>query len=1203
MLARCRKFLALITLPAALVHSSQLLALGLGDLTVSSSLNEPLEATIELLGLDSLTSGQIQARLGNADEFERANIKRDFLIDNIQIEIIIFSKDQGILRLTSEEPVIEPFLSMVVNVGWPTGRLMRDYTALIDLPVFVSDEPQVVPLDVPQTPAPVREEPPARTPEPEPQTGIISSAEPVAPTVEDTPEPAPAEPSQDVVAQADEQDELEPQAEPETEAVAEQEQNAGDLVVSDEAEPEADTDVAEIAEEVTEDVTEDVADFEEVAEPEEPAEVTIESGDTLYDIAARNRPATSVSVEQTMLAIQRANPDAFINNNINMIRVGQVLRIPSIQEVQSIDQAQALNQIALQNQAVSVQPLAFSANNPDTSAQGSDELTILSGEDGSDSLSGDNDMAETIAALENQLAISEENLDRARLENAELTARFNELSEQIDILQNIIAMQDERLAQLQADLAVRNAEAAQAAAAQPIVDTPAQPPQADTSLMGKLSSIFENTLVLVSSLVALILMVVGFLVWRRQAAQDAMDDFDIDETAMAGDVPVTVDMDEPEGASAGFLAALKARMSRNNADHESVALVAQDEEEAELSLDAALTDEKGDDTDVTETDFEPAGLADTEVSEAADDHQDDLNQDDEDDEEESTGLLGKLKALFRRSSDDDETEDDDDSDLAYDPEDMDDDSDDDDLDDDPDDSDDYEDDDDENDDEESSYVEDDDEDEFGDLDDFDDLDSEHEDDEDLLESEDSSEELVAESADALLDKFLDEADLDESDAVEEDAAGEYDKTYPEAALQPETQEDLEQDTPSDDEENFAISDFDSPNELDLEDEDDSEAEIPADLSTKLKDDASPQTSNVVSLVEDMADSDVEDGSEADDDAFDFGSFTLDDNDKSETEPQASETSLGNEKSEKSEESEEHAEVTLPEEASAETEEDSTDLEFALDTALDTTLDKRRPESLGDASDMAEAEEDVETFDFSLDDKSPGDTNTNDANNDAEEDNPDLESFDFNLVDTAPGTESDDDNVKSEPDDVETFDFDVSSISSFEESRKPDVSDADAPILNEEVKDDLETFDFDLGELASKDEQDAVTLDDDDIVIEDHESGGNSLESLAAALGQVDAEASEEDSDVSLANDNEFDLDEINLDDSLFEIDDEDDAQETGDEPISDRDEASTKLDLAVAYEAMGDLDGAKEILNEVVAEGNAEQIAEATKLLQKWSDS
>jgi len=702
MLARCRKFLALITLVAGLVHSSQLLALGLGDLAVNSSLNEPLEATIELLGLDGLTSGQIQARLGSVDEFERANINRDFLIDDIQLEIIILSREQGILRLTSEEPVIEPFLSMVINVGWPTGRLMRDYTALIDLPVFVSDQPQVVPLDVPQTPTPVSEE----TPAPEPQAEVISTAEPVVPAVEEMPESAPAESAQDIA----EQENGEAEAESDIEALAEQE--TAELMVAEEPEPEAeaDTGVTEVSGDLVEEVAEEVALFEEPAEPEEAAAVTVESGDTLYDIAASNRLATSVSVEQTMLAIQRANPDAFIDNNINMIRVGQVLRIPSIQEVQSIDQAEALNQIVLQNQAVSLQPLAFSANNAATGADSSDELTILSGEDGTDSLSGDNDMAETIAALENQLAISEENLDRARLENAELTARFNELSEQVDILQNIIAMQDERLAQLQADLAARNAEAALAAAAQPVVDTPAQPPQADNSMMGKLSSVFENTLVLVSSLLALILLVVGFLVWRRRAAQDAMDDFD-----------------------------------------------------------------------------------------------------------------------------------------------------------------------------------------------------------------------------------------------------------------------------------------------------------------------------------------------------------------------------------------------------------------------------------------------------------------------------------------------------------------VSSVSSFEEGSKPEASEAEAPLLKDEVKeDDLETFDFDLGEVSFDDEQDkgaSGQQSDDDIVIEEPDSEDHSLESLAASLGQVDTGDSDDDLDTAVSDDHEFDVGEISLDDSLFEIDDEDEAQETGEEPISDRDEASTKLDLAVAYEAMGDLDGAKEILNEVVAEGNAEQIAEANKLLQKWSAS
>ena len=55
-------------------------------------------------------------------------------------------------------------------------------------------------------------------------------------------------------------------------------------------------------------------------------------GDTLWNIALRVRPNDSVSVQQTMLALQRANPDAFINNNINLLKAGYVLRIPDVRE-------------------------------------------------------------------------------------------------------------------------------------------------------------------------------------------------------------------------------------------------------------------------------------------------------------------------------------------------------------------------------------------------------------------------------------------------------------------------------------------------------------------------------------------------------------------------------------------------------------------------------------------------------------------------------------------------------------------------------------------------------------------------------------------------------------------------------------------------------------------------------------------------------
>ncbi len=89
---------------------------------------------------------------------------------------------------------------------------------------------------------------------------------------------------------------------------------------------------------------------------------------------------------------------------------------------------------------------------------------------------------------------------------------------------------------------------------------------------------------------------------------------------------------------------------------------------------------------------------------------------------------------------------------------------------------------------------------------------------------------------------------------------------------------------------------------------------------------------------------------------------------------------------------------------------------------------------------------------------------------------------------------------------------------------------------------------------------------------------------------MDAEA-----DDGAGADDDLDLGSIEIDDSMFDADD-DNAAAGG-----ERDEASTKLDLAVAYEAMGDMDGAKEILDEVVAEGNDEQVAEAKKLLEKWN--
>ncbi|MFT5320252.1 MAG: pilus assembly protein FimV, partial [Pseudohongiellaceae bacterium] len=177
--------------------------------------------------------------------------------------------------------------------------------------------------------------------------------------------------------------------------------------------------------------------------------------------------------------------------------------------------------------------------------------------------------------------------------------------------------------------------------------------------------------------------------------------------------------------------------------------------------------------------------------------------------------------------------------------------------------------------------------------------------------------------------------------------------------------------------------------------------------------------------------------------------------------------------------------------------------------------------------------------------------------------------------------------------VETLDFNVSAVSSFEEKQDDEVQQS-----ADDSAEELETFSFDTDASITAQEPVVEELDEEPAEEE-------SLDSLTAALDKINAEESDIvilDNDATSDSDSidDLDLGDIEIDDSVFIIDDEDDAVETGDEPISDSDESSTKLDLAVAYEAMGDKDGAKEILNEVVAEGNEEQVAEAKKLLEKW---
>lgn len=129
--------LALSLAVSAALGASQVNALGLGEIQVNSALNEPLDAEITLTQVRDLSPLQIQPRMASLDEYSTASggSQARYLRD-IQFQVLVSPEGNGRIRLKSSEPVQEPFLNFMVEVNWPSGRLVREYTLLLDPPVF-----------------------------------------------------------------------------------------------------------------------------------------------------------------------------------------------------------------------------------------------------------------------------------------------------------------------------------------------------------------------------------------------------------------------------------------------------------------------------------------------------------------------------------------------------------------------------------------------------------------------------------------------------------------------------------------------------------------------------------------------------------------------------------------------------------------------------------------------------------------------------------------------------------------------------------------------------------------------------------------------------------------------------------------------------------------------------------------------------------
>lgn len=151
-------------------------ALGLGDIKLSSYLNQPLKARIGLLPSQAGELDDAKITLAPNDAFERAGIERRDVLSQLDFQVVKGPDGRPYIQVTSQDPIKEPFLDFILQVTWPKGRLLREYTVLLDPPVTTEESaPPIQPAESATT-APAEASAPSPAPAAEPVTGNAAVA-------------------------------------------------------------------------------------------------------------------------------------------------------------------------------------------------------------------------------------------------------------------------------------------------------------------------------------------------------------------------------------------------------------------------------------------------------------------------------------------------------------------------------------------------------------------------------------------------------------------------------------------------------------------------------------------------------------------------------------------------------------------------------------------------------------------------------------------------------------------------------------------------------------------------------------------------------------------------------------------------------------------------------------------------------------------
>ena len=369
-------------------------ALGLGQIKSKSGLNQPFLAEIELLSAKNEELADVHALLAPEAVFAKAGVNRPFYLSQLKFEPLRLPSGGAVIRITTREPIREPFLNFLIELNWPKGRVHREYTVLLDPPVTLQ-----------------RQAPPVQA------ASTAGSA---------------------AIRRANAPDQVTPR------------QAAG-----------VNTDSV---------TSRGSSGYQEYG--------PTRRNDTLWKIATQVRHP-GATMEQMMMALFQANPQAFIGNNINNLKVGEIMRVPERETVLALtpENARSAFRDQVRNwradrtspvvQAPSEAPAAdggtapaeekAAAEAPDAAAERAAlpeaELKIArmpSSEEATESAADSVDpAAETTSRLKESLLDAREMRESALAESRELKSKVENLASQLEDLQRLLELKDEQLAKLQ----------------------------------------------------------------------------------------------------------------------------------------------------------------------------------------------------------------------------------------------------------------------------------------------------------------------------------------------------------------------------------------------------------------------------------------------------------------------------------------------------------------------------------------------------------------------------------------------------------------------------------------------------------------------------------------------------------------------------------------------------------------------------------